>query len=154
MYFKIDFPTVNTGTYLDFTLFDFTVESKENVAITRLRFKQTGTLADYLVDNIRLVDATIGVEIPLAKLGSPVNGIIEFAMVPDKNKINNGLVVPGRHYKVLSTVTVSYGVLKPTVSLSIEKSSDISAFDSSNLDRAADIQTTKFPIDGPVLVIS
>ena len=153
--FNIDFYLPQYRNYLDFTLFDFTVESKENIAITRLRFKQTGTLSDALVDNFRLIDVTgNGIEVLLAKSGNPVNGFIELAMVPDKDKINKGLVVPGRRYKVLSTITVRYGVLKPTVSLSLEKSSDISVFDFNDLGRAADIPASIFPVSGPIFVVS
>ena len=152
--FKIDFPIIQDKNYLDFVLFDFIIESKENMAITRLRFKQTGTLSDALIDNFRLVDASSGSEVLLAKFGNPVDGFIELVMALDANKINKGLIVPGRRYKVLSTITVSYGVLKPTVSLSIEKLSDISIFDFNNLDRVVDIPASIFPIGGPTYTIS
>lgn len=152
--FKVDFPILQMKNYTDFLLLDFVVESKEAIAITRLRFKQTGTLADHLMDNIRLVDASSGIEVLLAKFGNPVDGFIELAMIPDENKINKGLVVPGRRYKVFSTIIVRYGALKPTISLSIENSSDVSAFDFNNLDRVADIPASIFPIGGPTLVVS
>ena len=153
--FNVDFPFLRNKNYSLFNLFDFIVESKENIAITRLRFKQTGTLDDGLIDNFRLVQVIGENETLLATFtGNPMNKFIEFNLVPNENKPNKGLVVSGGHYRVLTTITVSYGAIKPTVSLSIEKPADISVFDFNDLGRAADIPASIFPIGGPIYTIS
>jgi hypothetical protein len=152
--FKVDFPILQQRNYAVFPLFSFTVETKENIAITRLRFTQTGTLADVRIGDIDLFDAAGGSEILLAKVRKPTDGIMEFSLTPDDSKPNRGLVVPGRLYRIVAVITVDYGAVKPTVRLELKKASDISVFDFNNLDRPAEIPASIFSIIGPVYTIS
>lgn len=152
--FKIDFPAAGLRNYLEFPLLTFVPETKEKIAITKLQFTQVGTLRDLYLDNIRLYKVVGNSEVLLAKVIKPVNGVIEFNLTPDVSKLDQGLVVPDKEYRVMGEITLIYGVVRPTASLELKATSSISAFDANDLTRPAELPKGIFPIQGPIHTIS
>ncbi|MEK9170672.1 MAG: hypothetical protein AAB674_03455 [Patescibacteria group bacterium] len=141
------------STYGNKILNEFKLIADEKIGITRIKFKNTGTLADSNLANIQLINSKT--DKVVATVDTPVNKVIEFKMAYDASKSDNGLVVSGETYYIYAFIlTPNIGELKPKIQLDIESVFDISAFDYNDLTRVAVItKNNSFPITGPTLTI-
>jgi len=144
------YPSVTLSRYTAVVLDEFRVTAQDKVAITRLRFKNSGTLADATFGSLQLVNSANGQV--LATAADPVNQYFEFKLKPDPSKLNQGLVVSGGTYNILADLRTPNTTVIPTIRLDLASSSDISAFDFNDLNRVADIsQSNVFPVQGPLI---
>ena len=140
----------SVSSYTDVLLHEFRFTADEKIAIEKLRFVNNGTLLDYYVRNIRLINSTTGQII--ARLDAPVSGVSEFIMNVDSAKPNKGLVVSGELYAIICDIlTPNYGAVRPTIQLNLQTAADIAAFDYGDLSRVATIKQITFPVEGPKL---
>ncbi|OGF73667.1 hypothetical protein A3J56_00175 [Candidatus Giovannonibacteria bacterium RIFCSPHIGHO2_02_FULL_46_20] len=140
------------SSYLDSTLheFQFLAATDEKIAITKLRFAQSGTLLDANVANIRLINSRTG--ILLATVDTPKKGIVEFVLSANDSRADKGLMISGgTYYIVADIITPNYGVYPPTIRLDLLSKSDISAVDYNDLPRAASTTKISFPVEGPTI---
>ncbi len=144
----ISVPAFTLTTYGDKMLDEFKLSANEKIAITKIRFTNTGTFNnDYLI-NFRLVKDDTGVVVATAD--KPINGVVEFKLIANNAAANKGLVVSGNSYQIWAYIlTPNYGQEKPKIRLDIQSAADVSAFDYNDLSRVADItQNNIFPIVG------
>ena len=142
------------STWADYTmtrfsavvLGEFVFSADEKIAITKLRFTNTGTLSDDSIIGLRLLNSKTGSIVSMAILE---NGAAIFSMTPDTTKTDKGLVVSGEVYYLLADniLASTYGIRK-TVEYDIKSEADISAFDYDNLSRVAKLKQITFPVIG------
>lgn len=146
----VDYPSRTTTARSDLTLNSIRLTANEPVAIKRLMFTNSGTLADGYILNIRLFDpATNRV---LATVNEPKNQTIEFVLTADEGKTDKNLIVSGKTYDIVADIiTPNRGAERPKLILDIAKASDVSAFDYNNLSRVANLKDSMFPVTGPVI---
>lgn len=148
---KID--TVYTSStlsrYREVILTAVTLTAQEKIAITKIRFTNTGTLTDYYFTDLRLIEHDTNTVI--ANASEVKGGVLDFVMSADNSKADKGLMVSGKTYDVMATLlTPGGGGTKPFIQLDISTSTDISAFDYDDLARVAKITSNNtFPISGP-----
>ena len=143
------YPSFTLGRYKDIILNAITLTAQEKIAITKIRFTNTGTLGDYYFTDLRLIERNTNTVI--ANASGVSYGILEFIMTADDSKADKGLMVSGKAYDIIATLlTPNYSGVKPYVILEINSSDDVSAFDYNDLTRVAKITSQNiFPIPGP-----
>jgi peptidoglycan hydrolase-like protein with peptidoglycan-binding domain len=162
---NVVYPSITLGRYTNVTLNEISLnvdDPNEKIAITRIRFKNTGTLPDGNFSVVRLLESGSNREVArlnlktrgLAFIGNIKNGIIEFIMTKDASKIDNGLMVSGKTYSINADLVTPNTTEQPTVKLDILSASDIDAWDGNDLTRRADItKNNSFPILGPTITV-
>ncbi len=145
---EVLFPSMTLSRYAGVTLTEFRFSAQEKIGITRLRFRNSSTLPDANLADLRLLDLNDR----LITTGSdPVNGYFEFKTPYDRNKPDNGLLVSGAAYHITATIITPNATIKPKIKLDVLSASDISAFDYNDLSRIADLSDMAFPVEGPVI---
>ena len=150
----VTFPSSSLSKYTDVILHEFKFSDDtpgEKIAITKIRFKNAGTLVFGYMINLKLLNSNTGVV--LASTQEKNDGVLEFNLTPDSNLSGNGLMVSGGLYSIMATLLTPNTGVKPYVQLNIESLSDITAVDFNNLDRHATIDQNVFPIVGPRITL-
>ncbi len=161
------YPSISLSRYTNVALAELDLrvdDSAEKIVITRIKFKNSGTLNDMNFSVLRLIESgtkrevakiSVLAESSLAVIGGISDGIIEFKMTTDATKIDNGLVVSGKTYAVEASLLTPNTTLVPTIKLDILSAADIDAFDANDLTRVAVItKNNVFPIEGPKITVS
>lgn len=144
------YPSLTLSGYKDVVLNVVSLTTQEKIAVTKIRFTNTGTLRDDYLIGLKIVDHDTNIVI--ASVSNVVQGVLEFVMTADNSKIDKGLMVSGKTYDIIGTIlTPNAGEgYKPYAQLDISSSTDVSAFDYNNLTRVAKITgNNTFPISGP-----
>ena len=147
----VTYPSLTLSRYTNVIFNELTLSADEKIAITKLRFKQNGSLPDGNLRSLNLVNYQT--QTALAIVDGPTNGIVEFIMTPDASKPDHGLVVSGGIYDVVGNIiTPNVGAgNKPNIKLDLEASSSIVAFDYNNMTRVANLKAVSFPLTGPTI---
>lgn len=147
---KIDYPSVTLSRYSSVTLTEFTFLAQEKVAITRLKFKNGGTLGDVYFLNLEIVDPVN--DRIVATASTTKDSYIEFKMNPDTAGIDKGVMISGKTYSIRADLLTPTSAEKPTIRLDLMSASDIDVFDYNDLTRVASITPSMvFPVFGPTI---
>ncbi|HEY4499598.1 MAG TPA: peptidoglycan-binding domain-containing protein [Candidatus Paceibacterota bacterium] len=147
---KVEYPSITLSKYIGVTLTEFVLQAQEKIAITRLRFKNNGTLGDPSFLNLELVDSQSGVV--LISTNTVKDGYADFQLTADPTKANKGVLVSGRTYFIRADLLTPNTTEKPKIRLDLMTAADIRAFDYDDLTRIADITSSlTFPIEGPTI---
>ncbi len=158
-------PNYSSSRYVDIPLNElrFSVaDPDEDVAITRIRFTNTGTLADANFSEIKvtrvkdgLILAWLRYEDVLAMAANFKDKSMEIVFTADPSKSDKGLLRSGNTYNITGSIITPNTTLKPTIQLDVASSTDIDAYDYADLTRVADIsKMNTFPITGPRITIN
>lgn len=147
---EMTYPSRTLSSYINVILTEFQLSASEKIAVTRIAFKNSSTLSDLNLIELRLVNSSDNSV--LVTVDSPKDTIIEFKLTADSAKADKGLMVSGGTYHVLANIITPNTLLKPKIRLDIESASDVSAFDFNDLSRKANISKNNiFPIEGPII---
>lgn len=152
---NVNYPSVTVTTLTNVTLTEFKLADdipSEQVALSRLKFTNNGTLTDFYFTDIRLINSKNGMVVARADIK---DGAIEFKLTKDSSKLDNGLLLSNNTYSVMASFITPNTTNKPTVRLDFVSASDIDAFDYNDLGRSASATKLNiFPVEGPRITIS
>ncbi len=147
---QIGYPSLTLSSYHNVIVHAFDVVAQNKTAITKLRFKQNGTLLNANIVNLRLIEVTTDTILATAEI---VDGTVEFQLNADANAMDKNLVVSGKSYKIIADIiTPNTGGVKPYLRLDLETADAITAVDYDTLTRSAGLDASMtFPFQGPTI---
>ena len=125
--------------------------SKNKIAITKIKFKNVGTLRFGYMVNLKLINSNNG--IVLSTTQEKNGGLIEFILTPNSNLADNGLMVSGGLYAVMANLITPNAGVRPYIQLDIESANDLAVADFDNLTREAMLDLSMFPVAGPKITL-
>ena len=148
------YPSSSLSKYIDVILHEFKFSDDtqgEKIAITKIRFKNIGTLAFGYMVNLQLLNSNTGVVLASAQEKS--GGVVEFVLTPNSSLPDQGLMVSGGLYSILAMLITPNTGVKSYIQFSIESAEDLTATDFNNLTRGATLSQNTFPIIGPRITL-